>query len=157
MVTIPVKGPCINGVVVWKCFWASIGRAPTQRIKSLTVWWFPPGGGDDGDEEMLELNIKPALSPSPPPKLQHIMSGVVIILSEWGKHGAWDGQADRCGVSSDAGIVPDRCGEEGAEPEGQALHWPVRLRPDPHLWSWALGSDRKKEIWNTSGRNEFPP
>ena len=32
---------------------------------------------------MLELNIKPALSPSPPLKLQNIMSGgIVIILSE---------------------------------------------------------------------------
>ena len=41
----------------------------TQRIKSLTVWWFPRGG-DDGDE-MLELNIKPALSPSPPLKLKN--------------------------------------------------------------------------------------
>ena len=28
-----------------------------QRIKSLTVWWFPPRGGDDGDEEMCVLGL----------------------------------------------------------------------------------------------------
>ena len=31
---------------------------------------------------MLELNIKPALSPSPPLKLKNIISSIVIIISE---------------------------------------------------------------------------
>ncbi|KAM9712507.1 uncharacterized protein ACNS7B_023039 [Menidia menidia] len=33
----------------------------------------------------------------------------------------------------------------------------VDLRSHPRLWSRALGSDRKNEIADTSGRNEFPP
>jgi len=46
---------------------------------------------------------------------------------------------------------------EGAEPEGKTLDLQVHLRSNPHLWSRALGSDRKNEIADTSGRNEFPP
>jgi len=46
---------------------------------------------------------------------------------------------------------------EGAEPEGDALYLQVHLRSNPHLWSQALGSDRKNEITDTSGQNEFPP
>ena len=48
------------------------------------------------------------------------------------------------------------CGKERAEPEGKALNLQVNLRPNPHLLSWALGSDRKNKIANTSGRNELP-
>ena len=48
-------------------------------------------------------------------------------------------------------------GKEGAEPEGEALNLPVKLRSYPHLWSRAVGSDRKNEIANTSGRNGLPP
>lgn len=58
---------------------------------------------------------------------------------------ARDGQADWCGVSSNAGVVPDRCVEEGAEPEGKAFNLPVCL-----LLSWDLGNDWKNEITDTS-------
>ena len=51
--------------------------------------------------------------------------------------------------------VPDRCGDEGAESEGKDLDLPVHLHSNPHLWSWAFGSDRKNEIADTSGQNEF--
>ncbi|TWW53244.1 hypothetical protein D4764_0289930 [Takifugu flavidus] len=40
-----------------------------------------------------------------------------------------DRQADRCGVHSNAGSAPVRCGEERDEPKGEALDLPVDLRP----------------------------
>jgi len=64
---------------------------------------------------------------------------------------------DWCSVCSNAGTVPVRSGEEGAEQEGETLDLPVHLCSNPHLWSQALGSDRKNEIADTSGQNEFPP
>jgi len=37
---------------------------------------------------------------------------------------AGDWQADRCSLSSKAGVTPNRSGEDGAEPEGKVqLHW----------------------------------
>ncbi len=39
----------------------------------------------------------------------------------------------------------------------RVLSLPAGLCSNPHLWSWALGSDRNNEIANTSGWNEFPP
>ncbi len=33
-----------------------------------------------------------------------------------------------------------------AKPEVEALNLPVKLCFNPHLWSWALGNDRKNEI-----------
>ncbi len=43
-----------------------------------------------------------------------------------------------------------------AEPEGFTLDVPVNLLSNLHPWSWALGSDRKNEIVDTSRRNLFP-
>jgi len=57
----------------------------------------------------------------------------------------------------DAGSASARRCEEGAEPEGKALDFPVNLRSYPHLWSRVVGSDRKNEIMNPNGRNGFPP
>ena len=77
----------------------------------------------------------------------------VLFTSE----GRMERQADRCGVCSNADSARIRRGEEGAEPKGKALDLPVDLRSCLHLWSWALGSDRKNKIAGTSGRNELPP
>ena len=44
---------------------------------------------------------------------------------------------------------------ERAEPEGKAFNSQVNLCPNPHLWSWAVGSDWKNEITNTNGQNEL--
>jgi len=60
-----------------------------------------------------------------------------------------DGQTDWCIICSNVGIVLVRCGEEGTEPEGEALDLPVHLHSNPDLWSQALGSDRKNV--DTSG------
>lgn len=49
---------------------------------------------------------------------------------------------------SDAGVILDWCGEEGAEPEGQALNSLVDLCYNPHLWSWALGNEWWMRSWN---------
>lgn len=38
---------------------------------------------------------------------------------------------DWCSTSSNAGVQPNRCGEEGVESEGKDL--PVDLRSNPHL------------------------
>lgn len=38
------------------------------------------------------------------------------------------------------------CHEAGVAPEGKALDIPVHLHSEPHLWSGALGSDRKNEF-----------
>lgn len=50
---------------------------------------------------------------------------------------------DQCCISSDAGVAPHRSREERAEPEGEALNFPIRIRSNPHLWSrsQAFGSD----------------
>lgn len=50
--------------------------------------------------------------------------------------------------------VQNHC-DSGAEPKGKVLDLPVNLRSSPHLWSWALGSDWKNEVTDTSCRNEF--
>jgi len=79
----------------------------------------------------------------------------VLLMSE----GKMEREMDRrIGAASgkNAGAVQIRCGEEGAEPEGEALDLPVHLRSNPDLWSRALGSDQNKEITDTSGQNEFP-
>jgi len=39
---------------------------------------------------------------------------------------------DRCGISSDAGSASACRGEEGAEPEREALDLPVNLHSYPH-------------------------
>uniref|UniRef100_A0A8C6PKA4 [histone H3]-trimethyl-L-lysine(9) demethylase n=1 Tax=Nothobranchius furzeri TaxID=105023 RepID=A0A8C6PKA4_NOTFU len=49
--------------------------------------------------------------------------------------GSGDRQADWFGICSDADAEPICRGEEGAEPESQALDLPVDLRPNPHLCS----------------------
>ncbi len=48
-------------------------------------------------------------------------------------------------------------GEERAELQGEALDLLVNLRAYSHLWSWALGHDRKDKIPDTGGRNELSP
>ena len=75
----------------------------------------------------------------------------VLFTSEGQMEREIDG-GDRCSVCSVAGSAPTcRC-EEEAEPEGEALYLLVNLRSHPHLWSRFVGSDRKNEIANTSGR-----
>ena len=66
------------------------------------------------------------------------------LVHEWGENGA-GGQW--CGHWSS---------EERAEPEGNTFNLLVNLPLNSHLWSWALGSDQKNEIANTSNRNELP-
>ena len=43
-------------------------------------------------------------------------------------------------VSSNEGAAPVRCGEEGAEPDGEAFSLLLHLCSNPHLWSqiWFL-------------------
>ena len=53
-------------------------------------------------------------------------------------------------------LLPHRCDEKRAEPEGKALDLPFNLRSYSHLWSWGLGHDRKNEVAGASGRNGFP-
>lgn len=43
------------------------------------------------------------------------------------------------------------------QPQGEAFDLLVCLRSDPHLWSWALGSDRMDKVADTSSRNEVRP
>lgn len=47
----------------------------------------------------------------------------------------WIGQVDWCSVDKDASIVPNCHGEDGAEPEGEALVLLFNLRSNPHPWS----------------------
>ena len=47
-------------------------------------------------------------------------------------------------------VIPIRCGEEGAELEGEALVLTAHLRSNHHLSSRALGSDQKNKITDTS-------
>ena len=60
---------------------------------------------------------------------------------------------DLCSSSSNAVFVPLCRGEEGAEPKGEALDliYVPTLTYSDELWV-----DRKNEISDTSGRNEFP-
>jgi len=86
-----------------------------------------------------------------PPGLEWVAAsseGVQVsrgLVHEWGLNGAENGQTDWCSVCSNAGAVPVHCGE------GEALELQVHLRSNLHLWSRALGSDRKNEIADTSG------
>lgn len=47
-------------------------------------------------------------------------------------------RVDASSTGSDAGVVPEPCGKEGAEPGGEALDEPVHLRSNPRngreLW-----------------------
>lgn len=70
------------------------------------------------------------------------------------ENGAWD-EVVRRSIGCNAGVVPDRCGEEGSALEGKALDLPVGLRSSPHPCSLALGCDWKNEIMDTSSQNEF--
>lgn len=60
------------------------------------------------------------------------------------------------GISSNAGSVPEHCGEEGAKQESKALYIAVSLNYNPHIWPWALDSYQKNEIMDLNGQNEFP-
>lgn len=53
-------------------------------------------------------------------------------------------------------VVPDHGGEEGAELKDKGPNLPVSLLSSPHLWSQAVGGDRKNNIANASGQKEFP-
>lgn len=57
-----------------------------------------------------------------------------------------------CATSSNAGIVPHRCLQEGAEPEGKTFHLPIDVHSNPHL---ALGSEQKNEITDTRAKMGF--
>lgn len=50
--------------------------------------------------------------------------------------GNWrqDRQAFWRGISSNMGVAPDDCGEEGAELQGKTLNLSVDLHSNPHLW-----------------------
>lgn len=52
------------------------------------------------------------------------------LIHDSGQNGAWDQQADQHGISSNTGVVPDRCNEDGAEPERRAFNLPVPTLPD---------------------------
>lgn len=55
-------------------------------------------------------------------------------------------------------VVPECCGEEGAQPEGKALPLPLHLHSNRHpLGHGFLASDRKNKIPDRSHRNESPP
>lgn len=71
------------------------------------------------------------------------------------ENGAWDGQVIWGSVRSNAGILPDLCDEEGAEPAGKTLDLPVD-HFNPHLWLQALGSDWKNEIAESGQKWVFP-
>lgn len=77
------------------------------------------------------------------------------VVYEWEEDGAGAGQADQCDISSNAGIVLHRCGEEGAGLQCKAYNSPVDFCSDPQLWSWALGTDCENEIVNTSSQKEY--
>ncbi|TWW60989.1 hypothetical protein D4764_05G0010790 [Takifugu flavidus] len=57
------------------------------------------------------------------------------VVHERGKNGAGDRQVDRCGICSNADSALVHCGEERAEPKGEALDLPVDLHSYSHLWS----------------------
>lgn len=59
-----------------------------------------------------------------------------------GENEAGDRQADLGGGGSNVDAAPVRCGEERAEPQGEALNVLAHLRPNPQLWSRGVGSDR---------------
>jgi len=41
-------------------------------------------------------------------------------------------------------------GDERAELKGDAVDLPVDPHSNPHIWSWAVGSDQKKTLLNLS-------
>ncbi len=59
-----------------------------------------------------------------------------LVVHKWGQNGVWDRQADWWTVSSDEGVVPDCCGEEGAELEGKAFGFWVDLCSNPMVMSF---------------------
>ena len=54
----------------------------------------------------------------------------------------------QCSVSSEAGIVPDHCGEKGAELEGKAFNLPVYLCANHHLGHelWVVAKRTRSQI-----------
>lgn len=50
------------------------------------------------------------------------------------ENGAWDGPEGWCSIYSTAYVVPDHCGEEGAEPEYRDLNFPVHLHSKWPRW-----------------------
>lgn len=72
---------------------------------------------------------------------------IVSQVRKWWENRAGDGEAAWFCISCNEDIVLVRIGS-----------WAGRQssRSDPHLWSWALVSDRKKEVEDRSSRNEFP-
>lgn len=69
-------------------------------------------------------------------------------------NGAWEGRADWYAVGCNVGILPDHHGEVGTEPETKVLNSPSDSHSNPHLWSWAMSSEPKNEVTDTSGQNE---
>ena len=104
----------------------------------LDSWmnWLDVGG----QRSKVTLALAPSRS-----RDQHILwtpeenRRVAASFSGW-NNGAWDGRA---------GWTPNHRGEDGAEPEGEALSLPVRSSP--------VGTDPENKMVDTSGRNECPP
>lgn len=67
-----------------------------------------------------------------------------------------DWQTDWCRLGSDADIVLACFGEECANRDGEAVNLPMKLHSYPHLWPWALSSDRMNEIVDFSSGSKFP-
>lgn len=78
------------------------------------------------------------------------------LVHRWWKHIASDGQVVWCSNSSNAAVVKDHVVKRD-------LSWKAKLSIcqlicfNPNLWSWALGRNRKNEVIDGSGPDEFPP
>lgn len=80
------------------------------------------------------LSVHPSIGTIAPSQGLQVSQGLVHKWQE-------DGQVV-CGSA-----VPDCCGGlERAEPHGKALDLPFCRGPDPHLRSWALGSEQNDEV-----------
>lgn len=71
------------------------------------------------------------------------------FVYEWWENSAWDGQSVKCSISSNADFVTHNRGEEVAEPEGKASDSQFTKSSNPHLYSWAVGRERKtRDPWD---------
>ena len=109
--------------------------------------------GNVKEEKDEDGMLSPGQRPFPKWRSSSISGSCSRVRDEWSVRltGGSVQHLQCCGLCTDP-----RC-EEEAKPEGEALDLLVNLRSDPHLWSRVVGSDRKNEIANTSGQNEFPP
>lgn len=68
-----------------------------------------------------------------------------VLFTSDGKEGAGGGQVVRGGVCGDAGVLPDRCGEDTAEPQGPL--WNSVIRGKLGAESLLLGVERSQPRW----------